>query len=57
MAISDVKEYTHLTEDEVDVRIAELVEKPEDSDAAANLEKAIEQGGDALDGSPDEPVH
>lgn len=36
-----------LTEDEVDVRIAELVEKPEDSDAAANLEKAIDQGGDA----------
>lgn len=36
-----------LSDDEVDLRIAELVEKPEDGEAAANLEKAIEEGGDA----------
>jgi serine/threonine protein kinase/Tfp pilus assembly protein PilF len=35
-----------LSDDDVDLRIAELIEKPEDSEAAANLEKAIEQGGD-----------
>lgn len=35
-----------LSDDDVDLRIAELLEKPEDSEAAANLEKAIEQGGD-----------
>ena len=34
-----------LSDDDVDLRIAELVERPEDSDAAAALEKAIEEGG------------
>ncbi|MBK7400237.1 MAG: protein kinase [Myxococcales bacterium] len=36
-----------LSDDDVDLRIAELVEKPEDGEAAANLEKALEEGGDA----------
>ncbi len=35
-----------LSDDEVDLRIAELVENPEDGEAAASLEKAIEEGGD-----------
>jgi tetratricopeptide (TPR) repeat protein len=37
-----------LSDDDVDLRIAELIEKPEDSEASANLEKAIEQGGDPV---------
>jgi serine/threonine protein kinase/lipopolysaccharide biosynthesis regulator YciM len=36
-----------LSDDDVDLRIAELVERPEDIEAAAALEKAIEEGGDA----------
>jgi serine/threonine protein kinase/lipopolysaccharide biosynthesis regulator YciM len=36
-----------LSDDDVDLRIAELVERPEDGDAAAALEKAIEEGGSA----------
>jgi serine/threonine protein kinase/cytochrome c-type biogenesis protein CcmH/NrfG len=35
-----------MSDDEVDLRIAELVERPQDSEAAASLEKAIEEGGD-----------
>ena len=36
-----------MSDDDVDMRIAELLEKPEDAEAAALLEKAIEEGGDA----------
>lgn len=36
-----------LSDDDVDLRIADLLEKPDDGEAAANLEKAIELGGDA----------
>jgi tetratricopeptide (TPR) repeat protein len=36
-----------LSDDDVDLRIAELVDKPEDGEIAAALEKAIEEGGDA----------
>ena len=36
-----------LSDDDLDLRIAELVEKPDDAEAAAALEKAIEEGGDA----------
>jgi len=35
-----------LSDDDVDLRIAEVLERPEDSEAAADLEKAIELGGD-----------
>src|SRR5205085_7465542 len=34
------------SDDDVDMRIAELVDKPEDGEVAALLEKAIEEGGD-----------
>jgi serine/threonine protein kinase/lipopolysaccharide biosynthesis regulator YciM len=40
-------ETAKLSDDEVDLRIAELVDRPDDSEAAAALEKAIEEGGDA----------
>ncbi len=35
-----------LDDDEVDARIADLVDQPEDGEVAAHLEKAIEEGGD-----------
>ncbi|MGZ3452690.1 MAG: tetratricopeptide repeat protein, partial [Polyangiales bacterium] len=36
-----------MSDDDVDLRIADLMENHEDTEAAANLEKAIEEGGDA----------
>jgi len=46
-AVVAEKDKPTLSDDDVDLRIAELMEKPDDGEIANTLEKAIEEGGDA----------